>query len=373
MLKGRARAMGFGPYPLVSLADARIKALECRKLLIDEKDPIEERAAGRRQRALEAASSKPFDECATAYIEAHRTGWKNAKHADQWSNTLTTYASPIIGKLPVQAIDTALVMRVLEPVWREKAETASRLRSRIELILSWATVRGYRTGDNPARWRGHLDALLPKRSNVQKVQHHAALPIKDMGAFIADLRTEAGIAPRALEFLILTATRTNEVLGATWPEIRLAEKVWIIPAERMKAEKEHRVPLSPRAIEILEEVRQFAPGPHVFQGLKEGKSLSNTALLAVLKRMECDVTSHGFRSTFRDWAAERTNFPREVAEAALAHTLKDKVEAAYRRGDLFEKRRRLMVAWAEFCSQKPADAKNVIGIRVGREAVHASP
>jgi integrase len=363
-LAGRAREMGLGSIALVSLAEARAKALECRKLLHEGIDPIEAREARRKQQALASAKTLTFGECAKAYIESHRAGWKNAKHAAQWASTLETYAGPTIGRLPVQAVDTGLVMRVLEPLWREKAETASRLRSRIEIVLDWATVRGYRAGDNPARWRGHLDKLLPKRSSVKQVEHHPALPLKALSTFVTELQTQEGIAPRALEFLILTAARTGEVIGARWNEFDLAERVWIIPASRMKAKREHRVPLSPRAIEILETMRFLSAEPFVFPGLKTGKPLSNMALLAVLKRMKYEITSHGFRSTFRDWAAERTNFPREVAEAALAHTLKDKVEAAYRRGDLFIKRQRMMNEWAKFCADStPAAVVRPLPIR----------
>jgi integrase len=348
-LRGRSREMGLGPVSLVSLAEARAKALEGRKLLLDGVDPIENRAAKHRQLQLESAKAMTFDQCAASYINAHRAGWKNAKHAAQWESTLTTYASPVIGELAVQAVDTGLVMKVLEPIWRETPETASRLRSRIELILGWATASGYRTGDNPARWRGHLDNLLPSRNSIQAVQHHPALAINEIGAFMKRLKTVEGASARALEFLILTATRTCETLGARWNEFDLEHGTWTIPAERMKAKREHRVPLSAKAAKIIKAMRDRSQGDFVFFGIDGLRPLSNMALLQVLRRMGVQVTSHGFRSTFRDWAAEQTNFPREVAEAALAHTLKDKTEAAYRRGDLFMKRQRLMNEWAEFC------------------------
>ena len=350
MLNAKAREMGLGSVTLVSLAEARAKALECRKALLEGTDPIDARKGKRTQQRLEAAKSVTFDFCATSYIESHRAGWKNAKHAGQWQTTLTTYAGPVFGRLPVQAVDTTLVMRVLEPMWREKAETASRLRSRIELVLGWATVRGFRAGDNPARWRGHLDKLLPKRSTVQQVEHHPALPVGEIGAFMERLKASSGVASRALEFLILTATRTGETIGARWAEIDLQQRVWTIPASRMKAKKEHRVPLSPMAIQILEAMRDKSQSEYVFSADGGHRPLSNMAMLAVLRRMEIGVTSHGFRSTFRDWAAERTNYPRDVAEMALAHALTDKVEAAYRRGDLFMKRQRLMTDWAKFCA-----------------------
>src|ERR1700730_7761772 len=248
-------------------------------------------------------------------------------------------------------------MKALEPIWQTKSETASRLRGRIEAVLDWATAREYRKGDNPARWRGHLDKLLPARSKVRKVEHHPALPFDDLADFIAGLRSQEGIAARALEFLILTATRTGEVIGARWDEVDLGEKIWVVPAARMKAGREHRVPLSGAAMAILEEMEKIRESEFVFTGGERGKPLSNMAMLAVLKRMERgDLTAHGFRSSFRDWAAERTNFPHEVAEMALAHTVGDKVEAAYRRGDLLQKRRQIMDAWARFCATARAQA-----------------
>lgn len=362
MLNKKARAMGLGPVDLVSLSEARIKSFECRRLLLEGTDPIEKRRLSRQEKALEAAKVVTFDECAKAYIEAHRSGWKNAKHASQWTNTLDTYASPVIGKLSIQSIDTALVMKVLEPIWREKTETASRLRNRMELVLAWATVRGFRVGDNPARWQGHLDHLLPKRSDVQRVQHFAALPFSEIGEFMARLRTLDGMASLALEFQILTATRPGEVFGARWSEFNMAEELWIIPPDRMKAKREHRVPLSTRALEILKaaQVHQMNDG-FVFSGRSGKKPLSNGAFLALLKkRLGKSITAHGFRSTFRDWAAERTTFAREVVEMALAHTIKDATEAAYRRGDLILKRRVLMNEWSTFCSSRECQPGRVI-------------
>jgi integrase len=350
MLDGRAREMGLGPVHTVPLADARKRAAECRRTRLDGIDPIDARRAERDQKKLEAAKSMTFDACAAAYIDAHKASWKNAKHRDQWPNTLNTYASPVFGSLPVQAVDVGLVMKALEPIWQTKSETASRLRGRIEAVLDWAAVRGYRKGDNPARWRGHLDKLLPPRDKVRRVEHHPALPYDELFDFIVVLRGQEGIAARALEFLILTATRTGEVIGARWDEIDLREKIWIVPAARMKAGREHRVPLSAATVAILEEMKKIREGEFVFPGGKKGRPLSNMAMLAVLKRIgRSDLTAHGFRSSFRDWAAERTHFPGEVAEMALAHTVGDKVEAAYRRGDLFQKRRQLMEAWARFC------------------------
>ena len=336
---GKDRWMGIGQYPTVTLGDARARATDARRLLIDDVDPIENRRQQRAQTKLELARRMTFAQCAAQYITSHKTAWRNSKHRAQWDATLKTYAYPLIGSLPVAAVDTSLVMKVLQPIWNAKPETASRLRGRIEAILNWATVSEFRTGLNPARWRGHLDNLLPARSKIAKVEHHAALPYADVPAFMAKLRQQEGMAARALEFLILTAARTGEVIGARWSEINLRTKLWTIPAERMKAGKEHRVPLSPRAVEILEAIR---PGPSeadgfVFPGNKAKKPLSNMAFLMLLRRMERDdMTAHGLRSSFRDWCAERTNFPSEVAEMALAHAVGSKVEAAYRRGDLYE-------------------------------------
>jgi integrase len=359
MLHGRAREMGLGPLHTVSLAEAREKARDQRKLLLDGTDPIAAREAKRAEARIAAANTMSFQECAERYIDANKAGWRNAKHAAQWPATLETYAYPVLGALSVQAIDVGLVMKVLEPVWQAKAETASRVRGRMEAVLDWATARGYRQGDNPARWRGHLDKLLPARAKIQRVEHHPALPYSGMGAFMADLRGQEGIAARALEFLILTAARTGEVIGARWDEFDLAEKLWTIPAERMKAGREHRVPLSSRTLAILDELGALRAygGEWVFPGGRPGRPLSNMAMLKVLRRMgRGGLTAHGFRSSFRDWAAERTNFPRDVAEMALAHAVGDKVEAAYRRGDLFQKRRALMDTWAKHAQPKTGSA-----------------
>jgi integrase len=350
MLDGRGREMGLGPLTTISLAEARKRAAECRKLRLDGIDPIETRREQRSRRRLDAARAMSFDKCAAAYIDAHKAGWRNPKHAKQWPSTLEAYASPVFGSLPVHTIDVGLVMKAIEPIWQSKPETASRLRGRIEAVLDWATVRGYRKGENPARWRGHLDKLLPARSKIRKVEHHPALPYAEIAEFIEALRRQEGIAARALEFLILTAARTGEVIGSQWDEIDLQDKVWVIPGTRMKAGREHRVPLFGAAHSILARLREVRESDFVFPGGKKGKPLSDMAMLKLLKRMgRDDLTAHGFRSTFRDWAAECTNFPRDVVEMALAHTIESKVEAAYRRGDLFQKRRQLMEAWARFC------------------------
>jgi integrase len=351
-LRGKSREMGLGSLSAISLVDARAKAAECRRLRQEGVDPIDARKTSRAQFAFDAAKALTFKDAASAYIASHRTGWRNEKHSAQWESTLKTYAEPIIGSVSVQAIDTALVLKVLEPIWSTKPETAGRVRGRMESVLDWATTRGYRKGENPARWRGHLDNLLPARSKVRAIKHHAALPYGELPEFIAALREQEGVAARALEFTILTAARTGETTGASRAEINPAAKVWTVPAARMKAGKEHRVPLPPRALTIIGDVVTADAKKFVFPGGKLGKPLSNMAMTTVLRRMDRgDITVHGFRSTFRDWAAERTNYPREVVEMALAHSIGDKVEAAYRRGDLFEKRRRLMSEWANYCAR----------------------
>jgi len=347
---GRRREMGLGALHTIGLSEARDVARDCRKLVQDGKDPIEIK----KQERAKAAGALTFDRCAELYIEAHKAGWRNAKHASQWTNTLDTYASPVFGKMAVDKVGLPEVLKVLEPIWHAKSETASRLRARIEAILDWATVRGYRQGDNPARWRGHLSSLLPARAKIQRVEHHAALPYTEIAAFVKTLLQQDGTAALALEFAILTAGRTSEVIGARWDEIDLDKKLWTIPAGRIKAGREHRVPLSARAIEIIDGQKGL-DATYVFPGRKSPRSqttkpLSNMAMLQVLKRMKRDdLTTHGFRSTFRDWAAEKTDHPRDVAEMALAHSVEDKVEAAYRRGDLFEKRRQIMDDWMAWC------------------------
>jgi len=358
------RDMGLGPLHTVTLADARVKAAECRRQRLDNSDPLQVRDAALLAAKLEDAKAMTFQNCAEAYISAHASGWRNAKHADQWRNTLASYAYPVFVNFPVQAIDTALIMKVLEPIWATKTETASRLRGRIECVLDWATVREFRRGENPARWRGHLENLLPKRQRVQKVEHHSALPYSEIGDFMTTLRAQEGAAARAFEFLILTATRTSETIGATWGEVDFDAKVWTIPASRIKAGKEHRVPLSPAALSILERMKNSGSGNHIFPGGRANAGLSNMAMLKLLERIgRSDLTVHGFRSTFRDWVSERTNFPREVAEMALAHAISDKVEAAYRRGDLFEKRRKLMEAWSAYCNTAPIQSDKAVVIQ----------
>jgi integrase len=342
----RARTLGLGSFPAISLARARAKAAEARTLKADGKDPVGERRDRRAAAAVDTAKAKTFKQCAEAYIASRKAGWKNAKHADQWESTLKTYAYPIIGSLAVAAIDRTLVLKVIEAIWNRANETARRLRGRIEAVLDWATVRGYRVGDNPARWKGNLElAGLTKRPDVE---NHAALPYSEIPAFMVALREQEGIAARALEFAILTAARTSEVIGAPWDEIE--GDVWTVPKGRMKGGREHRVPLSTRALAVLEDMK--GKGAHIFPGAKAREPLSNMAMMMTLRRMgRGDLTTHGFRSTFRDWCGDCTEFAREVAEAALAHAVGDKAEQAYRRGDALEKRRKLMEAWAAYCEQ----------------------
>ncbi|HKF62592.1 MAG TPA: tyrosine-type recombinase/integrase [Dongiaceae bacterium] len=355
--------MGLGPVADVSLAHARGLAGACRRQLQEGVDPIEARRAQRTAAQLEAANAITFQQCAEAYFAAHKPGWRSAKHARQWTSTLKAYAYPVFGALPVQQIDVALVMRMLEPIWTAKTVTAGRVRGRVEVILDWAATRGYRRGENPARWKGHLENLLPKRSKVSKVKHHPALPYREIGTFMAALRTEEGAAAQALEFTILTAACTSEVTGARRGELASEAKIWTVPEGRTKGEKEHRVPLSAPASIIAKHMLELDGAEFIFPGGRAKKPLSENAMLALLERMgHNDITVHGFRSTFRDWAAEQTNYSREVAETALAHVIEDKVEGAYRRGDLFEKRRRLMDEWARFCAT-PVKSGKVVPIR----------
>jgi integrase len=361
---GRLREMGLGPLYTVGLAEAREKARQCRHLRLDGNDPIEVRKATRTQAKLDAAKAMTFAQCAERYIASHKAGWKNPKHAAQWPATLRTYVNPVFGSLPVQSIDVGLVMKAIEPLWTVKPETAGRVRGRIERILDWATTRGYRQGENPARWRGHLENLLPKKSKVRRVEPHAALPYVEISDFVAELRQQDGVAARALEFAILSAARTGEVISARWSEIDFGARLWTVPSERMKAGREHRVPLSEAAMAILGQMDRS--GDFVFPGAKAGRPISNMAMTMVLRRMDRgSLTVHGFRSSFRDWAAERTGFPTEVAEMALAHVVSSKVEAAYRRGDLFQKRRALMDAWAGFCTAPVIDGEVVPFVATG--------
>lgn len=346
MVGGKRREMGLGGFPDVTLAGAREAARIARAKIKDGIDPVEDAKAKRSALYAQRAAAMTFSEAAKAYIAVKESEWKNAKHGDQWRNTLATYAESVIGNVFVRDIEQSHVMRVLEPIWMDKTETAKRLRGRIEKILDWARVRGYRSGENPARWRGHLDTLLQSPGKVQKRTHFPALPFDDLGAFMVELRNQEGTGARALEFAILTAARSGEVRGATWGEIDLDDASWTIPAERMKMKREHRAALNAEALKLLKSLPRT--GDLIFPNTK-GDMLSDMTLTAVLRRMgRSDITAHGFRSTFRDWCSERTNYPRDVAEMALAHAIGDKVEAAYRRGDLFEKRRRMMRDWGKF-------------------------
>jgi integrase len=356
----KRRDMGLGGFPDVTLAGAREKAREGRAMIDAGQDPILVRKQAQSELAAQQATELTFGKAATAYIDAHSDSWRNAKHRAQWGSTLETYANPFIGKMLVRDVTHTHIISILEPIWKTKTETATRVRGRIESVLDWCTVRGHRKGDNPARWKGHLDKLLPAPGKIAKVEHHTALPVDAMGEFVQQLRKREGVAARGLEFAILTAARSGEVRGMTWAELDLNAKLWVIPGDRMKAEKEHRVPLSESAIRILNDLSHVDGTELVFPAPRGGE-LSDMSLTAVLRRMKVNAVPHGFRSTFRDWAAELTNFPRDMAEMALAHTVGDKVEAAYRRGDMMEKRRKMMQAWGAFCDQ-PAKAGNVVGI-----------
>jgi integrase len=363
---GKEHMLGLGPVHVVGLAEARQRARAARLQLLDGLDPVEERKAKKVAAKIAEAKSVTFAECAQAYQAAHEGQWRSAKHREQYIGTLRTYAFPVFGELPVSAIDTGLVLKVLEPLWGSRTETARRLRGRIEKVLDWAAVRNYRSGDNPARWRGHLAEALPQRMKTT-VPHHAALPYAEVAEFMSELRAQSGTGARALEFTILTAARSGEVLGAKWSEVDLENRIWVVPAERMKAQREHRVPLSDPAIALLQSL-PTEDGDFVFIGGKAGAGLSTMAMPHWLKRLRPAVTVHGFRSSFRDWAAERTNYPNHVVEMALAHHIGDKVEAAYRRGDLFEKRRRLMDEWAAYCARPVVTGEVVVPLRGGGDA-----
>ncbi|MEO8154306.1 MAG: integrase arm-type DNA-binding domain-containing protein [Rhizobacter sp.] len=348
----KRREMGLGGYSSsgMTLAKAREAALEARAKIASGIDPIDQRRAAKSAIQAARACVRTFKQCGEAYIAAHASGWKNLKHGQQWQNTLEQYVYPVMGSLLVRDIEKEHVLAVLRPIWQTKNETASRLRGRIELVLSYAMQAGYRPeGLNPARWRGGLDKLLPKPSKVAKVEHHAALPADAMGEFMHRLRAAEGSGARALEFAILTAARSGEVRGATWAEIDIQNAMWIVPGERMKAGKEHRVPLSAAVLKLLKDHPREAGTSLVFPAPRGGQ-LSDMTLTAVLRRMKVPAVPHGFRSTFRDWVAERTSYPSDMAEMALAHAVGSKVEAAYRRGDMFEKRRQMMDSWAKFCA-----------------------
>jgi integrase len=360
VLNGKRHHMGMGSLNFVSLKEARERARQYRLLILDGIDPIAQRAAERSARIAANATRMTFEQAAMTYITAHRSRWRNQQHAQEWPTSLRAHVFPTLGKIDVRQIDTALVVKALEKVWSEKFETGSRLRGRIEAILDWCGVQGLRPADvpNPARWSGHIEHVLPKPK--RQIEHHAAMAWRDVPTFMEPLRDIKGTAARAFEFLILTAARSGEVRGATWSEIDLDQAMWIIPGERMKAGKEHRVPLSARCIEILREMEAIRASDHVFAG-RDG-AIGENAFRMLLKKLErCDITAHGFRSSFRDWCGESTSYPREVCEAALAHVSGDATERAYRRGDALDKRRQLMTAWAKFCAS-PQTAGKVINI-----------
>lgn len=371
-MAGRTREAGLGRARgpnSVSLAQARAKGAELRARVKNGIDPLAQREAAAAEARAAAQAEKTraitFRAVARFYLDAHDAKWRSPKHGEQWRRTLESFVMPHMGDLPVANVGTAHVLAVLEPIWREKPETAQRVRGRIEMVLDYAKTREWRAGENPARWRGHLANLLPARAMVAPVRHHPALPISGLGDFMAKLRTQAGTAARALEFAILTAARSGEARGCRWAEIDMATNIWTVPAARMKAGKEHRVPLSEAALGVLQAMAPLRlDADLVFPGLRPGRPLSDASLIAVLRRMGgADLTVHGFRSTFRDWCGESTSYPRERAEAALAHAVGDKVEAAYRRGDLFEKRRRLMEEWGEFCARPSLPAGEVLSLR----------
>ncbi|MSP81882.1 MAG: site-specific integrase [Alphaproteobacteria bacterium] len=370
-LNGKARYFGLGPFGSVSLAEARRKAAVARQRIADGLDPVEVRQDERRARRLAEAKGATFDQCVERFLASHGHGWRNLKHRQQWANTLATYCGPVFGSLPVSAIDTPLVMKVLEKLWHEKPETASRVRQRIERVLGWATIQGLRGGANPAAWKNHLDHLLPARGKVRAVEHFAALDYAMVPEFMATLARREGLAALALRFVVLTACRTGEALGARWSEIDLGAKAWTVPGARMKASKMHRVPLVPETMKLLEAVAEYreseAPEGFLFPGSGRSRSLSNMSLLMLLRRMDVPVTSHGFRASFKTWASEKTNFPNEIIEASLAHAVGNRVEQAYQRSDVLDRRRRLMGDWASFCLHgEPAMGDKIIPI--GRAA-----
>lgn len=355
----RPREMGLGSCTTFTLAEARKRAAEQRQKIADGIDPIEARRQAQLEQRLVKSKTITFDQATVAYIAANEASWRSAKHGAQWRSTLTNYASPVIGKLSVNDVSTALVLDILQPIWSTKTETATRVRGRIEKVLDWAKVNGYRSGENPAAWKGHLAQALPKPSKVAAAGHYAALPWAEVAAFMQALRGMPGVGSLAMQLIILTATRTSEVINATWDEFDLKTGIWTIPKERMKGFREHRVPLSKQARAILERIKWDNKAcDWVFPNTKLENPISNMTCLATLKRMgRGDLTVHGFRSTFRDWASEDTNYPHDVCEMALAHAIQDKSEAAYRRGDLLEKRTQLMNDWADFCDKAPPHAK----------------
>jgi len=349
-VKARRREIGLGGYPATSLVQARTKAEELRQMVAQGIDPIAEKAKSK-------PKANSFNQCAHDFIETKSVAWSNAKHKQQWTNTLNTYASPVIGQKSTDEISIEDILKIITPIWEIKTETAKRVQSRIEAVIDYATARKYRSGDNPARWNHNLDSILPPPNKVKSLRHHPAMPHSEVKSFMAELRRNECMSSFALQFLILTASRSGEVLEAPWPEFNLVDRVWIIPAHRMKADKEHRVPLSTGAVEILQRLPQFSNNPFVFTSQRMGKHLSQGALLMLMRGMghgvggsKSDYVPHGFRSSFRDWAGELTDYPRDLCEMALAHTIANKVEAAYRRGDMLDKRKVMMEEWCNYIS-----------------------
>jgi integrase len=361
IIGNKRRNIGLGAYPEIPLTKARERAREARELISKGIDPIERRKAVRRAILASQNGRITFAEAARRCHEKKVSEFRNPKHAKQWIRSVEKYTFPIIGNMAVEDIELPHILKILEPIWTDKTETATRLRQRLEQIISWATISEYRKGDNPARWKGHLDAILPIPTKIKKVNHMRALPWKDMNPFMIELRKIEGMGARALELIILTACRSGEARFAVWDEIDLDNKIWTIPSERMKAGKEHKIPLVDDAIKLLRNLPRFEGSEYIFTAPRGGP-LSDMTISAVCKRMKVNAVPHGFRSTFRDWAAENTNFPREVAEMSLAHTIESAVEAAYRRGDLFRKRRKLMESWAAYCN-KVQDTATVTPIR----------
>ena len=343
----KRRDMGLGGYPDIGVADARQKAREARLKIEQGVDPILLRKQAKSELMALQATDKTFEQAAGEYIKIHADSWSNDKHRKQWESTLAAYAFPVVGKLSLRHIRQEHILKILEPIWTTKTETATRVRGRMESILDWAKVKGLRSGENPAAWKGHLDHMLPAPTRLKKIEHLTAVPVREMPGFMVKLRQAAGIAAQALEFLILTAARSGEVRGITWEEVSLDDALWIVPAERMKMKKEHRVPLSDRAMSILKSQPRIDENPLVFPAPR-GSQMSDATMSAVLKRMGVKATVHGFRSSFRDWCGDYTNYPRDLAEQCLAHEADDPVEAAYRRGDALERRREIMREWAGF-------------------------
>jgi integrase len=367
VINGRLRDMGIGPEHTLTLAEARERATAARKLRLDGIDPIEHKRAQRAAQQAADAKAMTFKQCAEGYIRDNEAEWTNPKHRYEWSSTLSRYVYPVLGNLPVATIDTPLVLRVVKPLWERAPETASRVRGRIENVLGWATVHHYRTGDNPARWRGLLEHALPARNKVAKVKHLAALPYAQAALFMAKVRQDTRVSARCLEFIALTAARVGEAVTATWNEINFADRVWTVPAERMKADKEHRIPLPDAALAVLKAMQTIRQSDYVFPGQRNAHAVGANSVLRVAKEASgLDITTHGLRSTFRDWAAECTSFDNNAVEMALAHTIPSAVEKAYRRGDLFDKRRKLMDAWAAYCAKVETDAGKVVALARAR-------